>query len=327
MQRVRRVPVRFPKSRTQERGYILLTLIFFVAVLAIGLTVILPSVIHEAKRDREEEMVHRGVQYSRAIRAYYKKFGRYPAKIEDLENTNSQRFLRQRYKDPITGEDFKLLRYGDPSVKLLGSGFAQPGGQPGPGQPGVGPPGGGPAGALNNTQGVLLLQQQLQQQQQQQAGGGLNPSPQQNPGDQNPGSPPAVDANGNPVANGNDGKSAGDSASTVKAEGSSDQQPAPGPNVQAFGGGAIVGVASTSRKETIREFNKKHRYSEWQFIFDPGTDRGGLITTPAQPQLLGGGQFPQDLQGKPGTPGQPGAQPNPGSGPAPNPPPIGDPQQ
>jgi type II secretory pathway pseudopilin PulG len=317
MQRVRGVPVRFPKSRTQERGYILLTLIFFVAVLAIGLTVILPSVIHEAKRDREEEMVHRGVQYSRAIRAYYKKFGRYPAKIEDLENTNSQRFLRQRYKDPITGEDFKLLRYGDPSVKLLGSGFAPQANQPGPGpQPG---PGGG-----NNPQAILLLQQQ---QQQQQAGGGLNPSLQQSLGGQNTGGPPAVDANGNPVANANDGKSAGDSDTTVKAEGSSDQQPAPGPGVQAFGGGAIVGVASTSRKETIREFNKKHRYNEWQFIYDPGTDRGGLITTPAQPQLLGGGQFPQDLQGKPNAPGQPDTQPNPSSGSAANPAPIGDPQQ
>ena len=58
-------------------------------------------------------MIHRGVQYSRAIRAYYKKFGRYPTKIEDLENTNNMRFLRKRYKDPLTGKDFKLLHFGE----------------------------------------------------------------------------------------------------------------------------------------------------------------------------------------------------------------------
>ena len=61
----------------------------------------LPSITFDIKRDREEEMIHRGVQYSRAIRAYYKKFGRYPTKIEDLENTNNLRFLRKRYKDPM----------------------------------------------------------------------------------------------------------------------------------------------------------------------------------------------------------------------------------
>jgi hypothetical protein len=52
---------------------------------------------------------------------------------------------------------------------------------------------------------------------------------------------------------------------------------------QQFGGGPIVGVASTSKKKTIREYNKKNHYNQWQFIYDPSMDRGGLITTPAQP--------------------------------------------
>jgi hypothetical protein len=52
-----------------------------------------------------------------------------------------------------------------------------------------------------------------------------------------------------------------------------------------FGGGPIVGVASTSKAPTIREFNHKNRYNLWQFIYDPSMDRGGLITTPAQPPL------------------------------------------
>ena len=52
-----------------------------------------------------------------------------------------------------------------------------------------------------------------------------------------------------------------------------------------FGGGPIVGVASISKATTIREFNHKNHYNQWQFIYDPTMDRGGLITTPAQPAL------------------------------------------
>jgi hypothetical protein len=48
-------------------------------------------------------------------------------------------------------------------------------------------------------------------------------------------------------------------------------------------------VASTSKKATIREFDKKKKYNEWQFVYDPSLDRGGLITTPNQPNLQGFG--------------------------------------
>ncbi len=327
MQRVRRTSF---LSRSGERGYILLTLIFFVAVIAITAATVLPSIIHEIQRDREEEMIHRGVQYSRAIRAYYKKTGRYPTKIDDLESTNNLRFLRRRYKDPITGEDFKLLHYGDPGVRLQvgGIGPVQPGvgssgqiqplpGQPGLGQPGLGQTLPGGAGALTRGPGIL-----------QQTGGGVNPTPQQNPGDpnQNPDNTPAVDANGNPVVSGNNGQNGGDSDQAAKNADSSDK-PTSGPGGPSFGGGAIVGVVSRSRNETIREFNKKHHYNEWQFIYDPGADRGGLINTPAQPQTIGSSGPGQENQGQPGTPGQTGAQPSPNGGPNPNPPPGGDPQE
>ena len=73
----------------------MLTLLLMMALMTIFAAAILPEITFEIKRDREEEMIHRGVQYSRAIRAYYKKFGRYPAKIEDLENTNQLRVSAQ----------------------------------------------------------------------------------------------------------------------------------------------------------------------------------------------------------------------------------------
>src|SRR5713101_6735310 len=110
------------RPRRGERGYILLMLMLFVALLAIAAGALAPTMAFQVRRDREEEMVHRGVQYSRAIRRYVKKTGRYPARLEDLENTNNVRFLRKRYKDPITGEDFKLLHVGE--VQLMGAGLA-----------------------------------------------------------------------------------------------------------------------------------------------------------------------------------------------------------
>src|SRR5215471_18753305 len=95
--------------RSAERGYVMMTLLLTLALMIIMAAAVVPSITFEIKRDREEEMIHRGVQYSRAIRAYYKKFGRYPVSLENLENTNQQRFLRKRYKDPLTGKEFRLL--------------------------------------------------------------------------------------------------------------------------------------------------------------------------------------------------------------------------
>src|ERR1700733_4395484 len=147
---VRRSVTRRGKAR-DEGGWVLLTLLLAMALMVIFAAAILPSITFDIKRDREEEMIHRGMQYSRAIRAYYKKFGRYPTKIEDLESANNLRFLRKRYKDPLNCkgtkcEDFKLLHFGE--VKLTFSGglgggtipganpIGSPNGPGGPGAPG-----------------------------------------------------------------------------------------------------------------------------------------------------------------------------------------------
>ena len=132
-------------------GYIMLTLLLAMALMVIFAAVIVPSITFEIKRDREEEMIHRGVQYSRAIRAYYKKFGRYPTKIEDLENTNNLRFLRKRYKDPLNCKnsqcaDFKLLHFGEVQMSLSGMGG---GTIPGANPIGNGGLNGGPGGFRN----------------------------------------------------------------------------------------------------------------------------------------------------------------------------------
>jgi type II secretory pathway pseudopilin PulG len=283
------------KLRSSSRGYILLTLMLFVAILAIAALAVLPEMTYQIKRDREEEMMHRAVGYSRAIRGYYKKFGRYPTRIEELESTNNFRFLRKRYKDPVNNDkDFTLLRLGDPALNMLGLGQGLPQGvRPGlPGAPGGGIPPSVPA-IVNSPQGTALLQQQ------------------------NTGTTTATgDQSGNPGNQAN---------STNPDSSSSSSSSAPGSGSQTFGGGPIVGVVSASKEKTKREFCNKNHYNDWFFIYNPSFDRGGPLDRPYCPSLMQGiGNLGQQGTGQgmvPNAgPGQ-GVVPNPGQGV--NPPPPG----
>jgi len=89
-------------------------LVFLMAAsVAIALYVELPRVAFESQRNREELLVARGEAYKRGVELYYRKLKTYPQKIEDLENTNNFRFLRKRYKDPLTGKDeWRLVHMG-----------------------------------------------------------------------------------------------------------------------------------------------------------------------------------------------------------------------
>ena len=293
--------IRRERTVGRQRGYILLTLMFFVTVLAIAAMAIVPTVTFQIRRDREEELIHRGVQYSRAVRRYYKKFGRFPTRIEELENTNNIRFLRKRYKDPVTGKEFKILHFGD--VKLtFGAGIAgaNPAGVPTLGgaamqnmamqNPALAA---AAAGMLANAQGLNAQ--------------GTTPNLNAQPADA---SGQTSTAGGN-AAPGNPA----DATSSTNA-GPTASGPGAGFSGPTFGGGPIVGVASTSEKESIREFNKKNHYNQWQFIYDPGSDRGGLLNAPAQPPLQ---NAVQNLQ-QPGAQGAPGFGQNMGQ-------PAGQPQQ
>ena len=114
-------PAKRPRGLTRRRssqsGYVLLILLFMMAAMMLAVTVIAPRVAQQVKRDREEEMIHRGAQYARAIKRYYRKFGRYPTNIEQLENTNNVRFLRKQYKDPMVEDGkWKFLHPGDVKI-------------------------------------------------------------------------------------------------------------------------------------------------------------------------------------------------------------------
>ncbi|MGD0014152.1 MAG: hypothetical protein ABSD56_06975 [Bryobacteraceae bacterium] len=88
-----------------QSGFALLLVLAMAAIVAIMLYLQMPRVVFEAQRAKEDLLIQRGEQYSRAIRLYFRKFGRYPPSLEALENTNNLRFLRRRYRDPMTGSD------------------------------------------------------------------------------------------------------------------------------------------------------------------------------------------------------------------------------
>src|SRR5690242_7718905 len=135
--------------RGKQQGYILLMMMLFITLLAIFALSIAHDMNFEMKRDREEEMIHRGVQYSRAVRKFVKKFGRYPNSLDELENTNNIRFLRKRYKDPENkNKDFRLLHMGEVQ---LGTASALGGATS------VGALAGG-ANNLNGAQGLIAAQ-------------------------------------------------------------------------------------------------------------------------------------------------------------------------
>lgn len=274
---------RKPRPGSQQ-GYILLTLILFTVLIVIFATVMLPEFVFQTKRDREEEMIHRGVQYSRAVRRYYKKFGKYPTTVEELKATNNVHFLRKAYKDPVTGKDFRLLHLTDVQQLLAGGGVAGMAGMAGGGMggAGMGQMGGAQGLGAGMAQQAMMAQASMAQaamamqgqQQQTQVGTSLNG-----------GTPDGGEAkpSGMHFSNDND-----------KLSGTT------------FGGGPIVGVASISKNETIREFNNKNHYKDWQFIYSPMMDRGGLITGPFQPQSggLGGGNLQAGQNGIQGQQGQ-----------------------
>jgi hypothetical protein len=270
--------------RRRESGAMLLAVLFMMAVMIIVALAVAPSFVMQARRDREEEMIHRGTEYARAIKKYYKKFGRYPANLEQLDNTNQIRFLRRRYKDPLTKDgEWKLLHYGDIALLLGANAQGVPGQQVGP--LGVSQNANLGVSSATNTAGTdqttntaLGAAQQLLQQQGAASGNQAQATPQQTGGNS-----PFTSGPGG--AQGQSGFSLGPGSGQGTGPGGATGQNAAGQTGnnntilgntgvggQTFGGGAIVGVASKNKDTTIRIFNKKKTYDEWIFIYNPAMD-------------------------------------------------------
>jgi type II secretory pathway pseudopilin PulG len=133
------------------------------AALLVGLSVMsvlmgmaLPVWSHMVKREKEEELIWRGQQYARAVGLFQRKFANaYPPTLDVLVE---QKFLRKKYKDPITNDDFQLIPAGG-GAPMPGMGAAF--GAQAPGMMGGGPAGGfGGRGGITPSSGPGTEQQQ-----------------------------------------------------------------------------------------------------------------------------------------------------------------------
>ena len=253
-------------------------------------------------------MIHRGTEYARAIKKYYKKFGRYPATLEQLDNTNQIRFLRKRYKDPLTKDGkWKILNYGDiqtllsantpgtPAAALAAQGqnaFGQPSAATSVSTTGFGGQTALSAGTVvsTSTTGFDSSSSFASQPQTGVAGstasGFAGNSPQGNAQQQNSPFANTFSLGSSAASSTNQPGSAG-----LNQPGSTGFGANPAGGTQTFGGGAIVGVASVDKDPTIRIYNKKKTYNEWVFIYNPMMDQQNvLLRGPYQPTTIGGAQ-------------------------------------
>ncbi len=123
------------RGQGDERGYAMAALLVTLAIMGILLTILMPVWRHEAQREKEAELVFRGEQYARAIALFKFKNQNVPNALPpSIDFLVENRFLRKKYKDPMTKDgEFVPLSFGSQQPGIPGG---QP--QPGPAQPGAG---------------------------------------------------------------------------------------------------------------------------------------------------------------------------------------------
>jgi type II secretory pathway pseudopilin PulG len=325
-------------ERHEEQGFMLVGLIVAIFFVLIALSVAAPKVAQQLRREREVEAVHRGNQYVRAIRLYYRKFGHYPGSIEQLEKTNNIRFLRQRYVDPMTDkDDWRLIKVGEAKTTVKGF-FGQPlaGLTPGlgsaAGNASAGPAGAGAAGTGQQSSPYGASSP---------GGGGLGSS---SPGTGGLGSSssglggsstmPTLGGsgstggatggqNGTPTLGGSSPASgqtgsgpAGSGTGSTNSLGSLSGNASDSNGGSMSGGAPFVGVGVPKEGDSITVLNEQTTYNTWEFLYDPRIEQ-----LYAKGALFGGGasglgSAAGNNSGFGGTPGS-GTTPNSGFGPTP----------
>jgi type II secretory pathway pseudopilin PulG len=131
-------------------GYAMAALLVGLAVMAILLSVAMPTWRQMVQREKEAELIFRGQQYARGIGLFQRKYAAtFPPDVDTLVR---QKFLRKKYKDPMVADgEFQVL------YQVQQTPGSQPGGRGGAGtgigsatRVGSGTPGGltGPRGGV-----------------------------------------------------------------------------------------------------------------------------------------------------------------------------------
>ena len=115
----------------RNRGYTLVALMIGLTVMAILIAAVLPMASAESQRDKEAELIFRGLQYAEGIRNFRRRYGRYPNTLKEMFEMRP-RTLRKLWKDPMTNSDkWGLITTAGAPVTLTG-GAVPPGSGPAP---------------------------------------------------------------------------------------------------------------------------------------------------------------------------------------------------
>ncbi len=128
-------------GRRREAGYNLVILVMAIAILNIMVAAMLPLWSTQIRREKEEELIFRGLQYAEAIRIFQIRFQRLPTTLKELRDV-TPRSIRQLWKDPMTEDgEFAPIYQGqgtplqpptnpnNPQVPNEGGGGGQPNGE------------------------------------------------------------------------------------------------------------------------------------------------------------------------------------------------------
>jgi type II secretory pathway pseudopilin PulG len=224
-----------------DRGYAMAALLVAMSVMAVLLTVALPTWKHTLQREKEEELIFRGGQYSRAIAAYQRKYAN--ASPRTLDVLIEQHYLRKKFKDPLAvSEDGEFA----PLYVVTQT--------PGSGGP-AGSSGSAGRGGQSSTGGQSSSGRQTGSGRQSGSGGSMGNGGQ----------------NGSGESMGNGGSMG--SIGQIDSGGQSGASSTVGTTTPS--GGGIIGVASKNPGQSIREYNGHTHYNEWQFIPLQQSTRGG----------------------------------------------------
>jgi hypothetical protein len=282
--------------RNKQGGYALLLVVFLIALVVVGTMSISLRVYTQGQREKEQEMIWRGKQYTRGIKLYYRKLGRFPTSMDDLvkPKVGNLRFMRQAYKDPMNKEDgsWRLIYVG-PAGNLIGSLKPPQGGIQMPvagGQPGAAP--GSSFGSF-----------------------GSQPAPTTPIGGiAAPGTAPGAAG----TATGATGTGTGAQGTDTTGTGT-DAQAVPAGDLPTIMGGNIIGIGSKINHPSVIVYEKAHNYRLFEFIWDPSKDLG-IAAAPGTPigAPTGTGAPGQNPIGSPNNPLSPPPAP-PTAAPNPNP--------
>ncbi len=110
---------------TSSGGFTYIAALVMVMIMGILLGATGQSMKIILQREKEKELIFRGLQYRDAIERWYTKQGVATIPLKDINSllkdprtAGGDRLLRQLYKDPITGKDFKVIS--DPNLGITG---------------------------------------------------------------------------------------------------------------------------------------------------------------------------------------------------------------